>query len=461
MHLPSWLRPLAARLNRPAPRRARPRRAFRPSLEALEDRLTPSGGGLLDPTFNGTGAKVLSSSIMHVANDVAVQPDGKIVSVGYIQTGKQLVSAIQVVRMNPDGTLDTTFNGSGTATLSFGTGAVGEAVALQPDGKILVGGNANASKSGLTTDIEFVVARLNANGTLDSTFGNTGRKGVGGGIWAYNASSTATEFLRALAVVTDSSNHLTGIMVGGQLGGAFEAIKLTQAGVMDTTFGTGGDAVISIDGGVQNVGAMAVTPSGGVFMVGSAQYGEIVALTPTGQLDTSFNGTGYRVDNISGAAFTYFDAVAVQPTASGYRLVVAGTAYLNDPNRSGLVVAYTSGGAFDSTFATGGVFLAPTAGEFTHVRLEADGSIVVAGYAYWTDSSGQVWQQVAVGHLFADGSADTTFGTAGTGISLLTPLYGNGENAYSLAIDPAGRIVVTFETGANSNEAALARLTAP
>jgi uncharacterized delta-60 repeat protein len=246
-------------------------------------------------------------------------------------------------------------------------------------------------------------------------------------------------------------------MVGGQQGGAFEAIKLTPAGVLDTTFGAGGDAVVSV-GGVQNVGGMAVTSSGGVFMVGSAhQYGEIIALTSTGQLDTSFNGTGYRLDLISGANFTYFDAVAVQPTTGGYRVVVAGTAYLTDPNRSGLVVGYTSGGQFDTTFATGGLFITSAAGEFTKIGLESDASVVVAGYAYYTNPDGSLATQVAVGHLAADGAADTTFGTAGTGVGLLPPPF-DGGSAFGLAIDPLGRIVLGYNGG---SQATLARLTAP
>jgi uncharacterized delta-60 repeat protein len=429
-------------------------------LETLEDRLTPSGGGLLDTTFNGTGEEVLSSSVMHVANDVAVQPDGRIVSIGYVATRTSY--AIQVARMNANGTLDTTFNGTGTATLTFGTQGFGEKVALQPDGKILVGGEGSTTQTGR----EYVVARLNANGSLDTTFGNTGKKGGGGGFWAYNVTSSS-ERLVGLAALTDSSNHPTGVMIGGQgygADGGFEALKLTTSGVLDTTFGTSG--VAEFNGfGVGNVfvnaKGMAVTPSGGVVMVGAYQYGVIAAFTSSGQRDTGFNGTGYRVDNISGANFTYFDAVAVQPsTGGGYRLVVAGTASLNA--RNGLVVGYTSGGQFDSTFGTGGVFTTTAAAEFSRVALEADGSIVAAGYAYWTNPSGQVWQQIAVGHLSADGTADTTFGTGGTGISLVTPLYtSGGENAYSLAIDPSGRIVVTFETGVNSDQAALLRLTAP
>ena len=465
MRLSSWLRPLTARSAlAPAPKRKRPAHR-RLMLEVLEARDCPSGG-LLDPTFNGTGEKVLSSSVMRVGNDVnngvAVQPDGKIVGVGSVTRDKFGDQAISVVRMNPDGTLDSTFNGTGMATISVGTQAFGEAVALQPDGKILVGGRAFVK--GGTED---VVARLNANGSLDTTFGNTGRMGVAGGVWASNPTSDSG-YVRDLAVLTDSSNHLTAIMVGGEHSGTFEAIKLTPAGQMDTTFGVGGDAVVSV-GGVQHVAGMAVTPSGGVVMVGEAgQFGEIVALTPAGQLDTTFNGTGYRVDSFSdqpNIPFTHFDAVTVQPTAGGrYRLIVSGATYLagTPHGGSGLVVAYTSSGQLDSTFATGGLFITPDATEFTRVQLEADDSIALAGWAYYTDPNGNVWQQVAVGHLSADGAADTTFGTAGTGISLLTPLYpSGGETPRGMAIDPAGRIVVSFDTGVNGGEAGFARFTAP
>jgi uncharacterized delta-60 repeat protein len=428
-------------------------------LEVLEARDCPSCG-LLDPTFNDTGEKVLSSSVMQIGADannvVAVQADGKIVGVGTVATSS--LHAIQVVRMNPDGTLDSTFNGTGMVTISVGPSASGEAVALQPDGKILVGGRTYVK--GGTED---VVARLNADGSLDTTFGNTGRKGGGSGVWTSNLASAS--YVRDLTVLTDSSNNLTGIMVGGQHNGSFEAIKLTPAGQMDTTFGVGGDAVVSV-GGVQHVGGMAVTPSRGVFMVGDAgQFGEIVALTPTGQLDTTFNGTGYRVDSFSdqpNIPLTYFDAVTVQPTAGGgYRLIVSGATYMaSTPHgRSGLVVAYTSSGQLDSTFATGGLFITPDATEFTRVQLEADDSIALAGWAFYTDPNGDDRQQVAVGHLSADGAADTTFGTAGTGISLLTPLDpSNGENPYGMAIDPAGRIVVSFFTDGNTG---FARFTAP
>jgi uncharacterized delta-60 repeat protein len=415
-------------------------------LEALEERWCPTGGIMewADPTGNS-------------ANAVAAQADGKIVSVGQVRIihNNNITYAMQVVRWNPSGTLDTTFNGTGTVTINFGLGSgvnTATAVAIQPDGKILVGGKGATQQTGT----EYVVARLNTNGSLDTTFGNSGPRGASNGIWAYSVSNAAPVYL---AVLTDSSSHLTGIMVGGQRGGVFEAIKLTPAGKQDTTFGVSGDAVFNV-GGVQVVGGMAVTPSGGVVMVGSGygNNGVVLALTSSGQLDTTFNGTGYRVDNFgtSGSPVTEFDGVAVQPTGGGaYRIVVGGRAFVGGPNSSGLVVAYTSSGQLDTTFATGGVFTTAAAGDFSRVALEADGSIVVVGYAYYTNPDGSLSTQGVVGHLYAGGTVDTSFGTSGNGFSLLPEYDGPLQG---LAIDSLGQIVVAYTS---NGQAYVALLTAP
>src|SRR5262249_27236324 len=111
MHAHSWLRPLAARLPRTRGRRAPQRPAFRPRLEALEDRLTPSDGGLLDPTF-GSGGIVTSSfsSSVDRARDVLVQPDGKLVIAGFTDSPSSRTARDSLVaRYNPDGTLDSSF----------------------------------------------------------------------------------------------------------------------------------------------------------------------------------------------------------------------------------------------------------------------------------------------------------------------------------------------------------------
>jgi uncharacterized delta-60 repeat protein len=442
----------ARKTRRPIRRPLHPSR--RPLLEALEDRLTPSGGGLLDPTFNGTGTETLPQATCSSANAVAVQPDGKIVSVGWNGDG------IAVVRMNPNGTLDTSFNGTGLVSLNVARGALGNAVALQPDGKILVGGYAYAKPH--RGDPEYVVARLNPDGSLDRTFGNSR------GMWLSNPTGDS-EVVRKLAVLTDAANHVTGILAGGDglAGGlvSFAAIKLTPAGLPDASFGAGGFAVANVGGGGEMVKGMAVTPAGGIVMAGTVgSYAAVVAFTAAGQLDPSFNGTGYRMDNLAGAGgATGYKAVAVQPLAGGgYGIVVAGD--LETDHNYGLVARYTATGQFDATFGSGG-FLVTGPSSFRDVALAADGSIVVAGAAFFvTESDGQLHHEMAVGHLTADGAMDTTFGTAGTGISTVPPINATGsDDANSLAIAPDGQIVIAGITNAtlSTQQAAFARFTAP
>jgi hypothetical protein len=123
------------------------RSRFRPRLEALESRDCPSGG-LLDTTFNGTGTQTVAGFDGNGARADVVQPaDGKVVAVGATPNPGQAgmyMKAISVVRLNRNGSLDTTFNGSGSVTINVDYVAVGRAVALQPNGQILVGRHAES-----------------------------------------------------------------------------------------------------------------------------------------------------------------------------------------------------------------------------------------------------------------------------------------------------------------------------
>jgi uncharacterized delta-60 repeat protein len=132
-------------------------RGFRPRVEALEDRYCLSPGVMewSDPEGGG-------------ANAVAVQPDGKTVVAG-VALNSKVQQFIFVQRLNQDGSVDLTFNKSGSLTIQTGKGCIPSAVALQPDGKILIGGQAIANNG----TGESLVARVNPNGTLDTTFGNS------------------------------------------------------------------------------------------------------------------------------------------------------------------------------------------------------------------------------------------------------------------------------------------------
>jgi uncharacterized delta-60 repeat protein len=132
--------------------------------------------GSLDRTFNHTGKVTTTIGNGAGANSVAMQSDGKIVLAGYsTEAGKQ---DFALARYNADGTLDTSFNKTGKVTCTVGTGKdVARSVAVQSDGKIVVAGHSSTDGK-----YEFALVRYNTDGTLDTSFNGTGKvtTGIGG-----------------------------------------------------------------------------------------------------------------------------------------------------------------------------------------------------------------------------------------------------------------------------------------
>jgi uncharacterized delta-60 repeat protein len=437
-------------------------------LEALETRYCPAGG-LLDPTFGTGGIVNLASTTDVVAEAVAVQPDGKVVVAGVILTtkGNTRDEIISVQRLNTNGTLDTSFNKTGSVLIGDASHPV--AVALQPDGKILIGGAEmmTINKGKTSTSIqETLVARLNTNGTLDTTFGSNG-------LWLASSPGGA---VYDLAVLTDPAHPgtVTGI-VGAVWGASFEAIKLTPSGALDSTFGSGGLTVIASLNGQST--SMAVDPrSGEIYLAGTVTLpngyatGALAALTPTGALDTGFGGgAGYVLAaNPTGSNDIEFHDVAIQTiSVNGQpvsRLVVAGIVW--EDTQNGLVSGYTLDGTLDTSFGAGGSFmLAGVAGGtgpwFSSLAVEADGSIVVGGYQYYNLPN--PYSEMLVGHLTANGMADTSFGSDGSGFTVVQDgLNSSVPYQNDVAIDPTnGDILLGGYDGQNSKQAAIVRLTAP
>jgi uncharacterized delta-60 repeat protein len=439
--------------------------ARRLALEYLEARENPSGG-LLDPTFGVGGVVHLPTTTDGVPLAVAVQPDGKAVVVGQIaRPHSSSATSITVQRLNPDGSLDATFNKTGSLTIQTAKSDWPTSVALQPDGKILVGGFGGGA----------LVARVNPNGTMDATFGSNG-------VWI----STAAGTVQKLAVLTDATHTaVTGIVAaaGGTANGqaAFEAIKLTPAGQPDKTFGSGGYAVMT--GVAGSLEGMTVSPTGEIYMVGATDVtradgklvavGAIEAVTPAGAPDAAFGGgTGYVLADPTGTRGSHFYDAALQTLTVGglptTRLAVAGSSWNPDNSQSyGIVSRYATDGTLDTTFGQAGTFTTATADPldktfFRSVALQADGSVVVGGYQNYTAGDGTTRSEVLLGHLTADGAADTTFGAAGTGFFLLQDYY--ASTVKGIAIDPTTGDILVVGTdtapGGRPTESLIARFTA-
>src|SRR5437667_3355306 len=289
------------------------------SFERLEERRFLNVGGL-DPSF-GSGGKVVTD--FSAGNDqgrqVVVAQDGKILVIGNTNgpsgTGFQNFG---LARYNPDGTLDGSFGTGGKVVTDFNNSFdFGLAVQIQSDGKILAAGVGGSSTS-------FVMARYNANGTLDGTFGSGGK-----------------------VVTTFASNPNVGlglqsgkIILGGTTAGNFEVARYNPNGSLDTTFGptsTPGRIVTDL-GGSDVLNSLVVQPDGRIVAAGFSSLGTRINLgfvryTSNGKtLDGTFNGTGILVTDF-GTVKNSAQSLALQ--ADG-KLVAAG-------------VSYTNGGADENT----------------------------------------------------------------------------------------------------------------
>jgi uncharacterized delta-60 repeat protein len=131
--------------------------------------ITIAAPGDLDPSFDGDGRRILNVSGVDLAQAVRIQADGKIVVAGY--TNVFGANDYQIVRLNPNGSLDATFDGDGRSILNFSGVNFATAMTLQANGKIVVAGYTNVFGAN-----DYQIVRLNPNGSLDATFDGDGRR---------------------------------------------------------------------------------------------------------------------------------------------------------------------------------------------------------------------------------------------------------------------------------------------
>lgn len=176
-------------------------------------------GGLVNTDFSGSDDMV---------GGLALQPDGKIVAGGV--SGASAAAAFAVARYDRGGNLDTTFGSGGLATASFpGGAATGTCVAVQGNGRILVGGYCQP------TPVSFALARFTTAGVLDSSFGSSGLV----------TTSVSTSAAQAYAITFQKGGLIT---LAGKafmsLGYDFALVRYTNSGRLDTSFG-GGDGIVT------------------------------------------------------------------------------------------------------------------------------------------------------------------------------------------------------------------------
>ena len=345
------------------------------TFAANGDLLIAEGSGVVAVRPNGTpdigfGSGGFASTGLTNAGpgDVAVQSDGKIVWVGggQIPGDTNTADTFAVARFTAAGTLDPAFGVGGLVSTSFPAEPVSDVantVLLQPDGKILVGGQAGISRRGILLFAAMV--RLNPNGSLDTSFG-TGGKVVNTAndlaISALGLDAAGDIFTLPVPAEYDSSGHadatvtrtaLSTTAQGGMIGSGVPAVFMPDGRGLVT--GSGGGigrcdadvevqrflgatpdpsfAVTPIDfsgtEGCTRDGArgIAVQPDGKVLVVGSCFHGPngflLARLTAAGALDTGFGTNGVVVSAIGANGQSLADTILVQPDG---KILVIGTA---------------------------------------------------------------------------------------------------------------------------------------
>jgi uncharacterized delta-60 repeat protein len=273
-------------------------------VELLEGR-TLLNAGALDTSFGGTGQVLTQLANNSFPQELAVQADLKTV-VAAQEGPPGALFDLAVIRSNVDGTLDSTFGSGGVVQVA--TNSIqgqytlhNAAVAIQPDGKIVVATNAATGTPTSITSCDMLVLRFNTDGSLDGSFGQNGEADI-----HFSQGMTAAN---AIAVLPSGQIVVAGSNIDGQIGPEFVVARLTSSGALDTNFGPNGQGynytivtpTVSL---ADKVGALGVDASGNLVVGGSwatpsgAFDLQIVRYTPGGMIDTSFGSQG--VDDLPG-----------------------------------------------------------------------------------------------------------------------------------------------------------------
>jgi uncharacterized delta-60 repeat protein len=323
----------------------------------------------LDPDFGVDGAVISRIDGRNTwVSDMALQPDGKIL-LGANTDPNAFSRDFNLLRFNPDGSLDTSFGSGGTASTEIGNHGDDSlhAIALQPDGKIIAAGDTYTVPQDLDWDRDFALVRFNPDGSLDTSF--------------------------------DSD------------------------GILTTTINTrDGDVVNSV--AVQPDGK--IVAAGDTYLSWNSSDFALARYNPDGSLDTSFDGDGIVITNYK--QYDHISDLAIQPDG---KLVVAGYAGTHNYDDDCALVRYNSDGSLDTSFGSGG-FVTINFSEADNdygnsLALQEDGKIVVAGVS--NDTGFTIF---VLARLNPNGSLEKTAGVR----------YDEEDNSASaVAIEPSGNII--------------------
>lgn len=384
--------------------------------------------GTLDTSFDGDGIVLTNFDNVPIAfardlaYGVGIQADGKIVSAG------ESYRSLAVARHNPDGTIDTTFSGDGMVM----TGVAGKQLrgldlVIQPDGKTVVAGQIWDLNGGGSNpnNYEFLLARYNADGSLDNSFD-------GDGMVITDLGGFTGEFAAAVVLQPDGK-----IIAAGGSAGDFALARYNIDGSLDTSFAGDGTVKTSIlsAGSDDTASAVTLQPDGKIVAAGGAGGNFAVArYNPDGSLDTSFSSDGKHTTIVG--SFAAASSVAIQDDG---KIVLGGSGRTgaSQDEYDFAVVRYNPNGTLDTTFDTDGRLTTPIgtwSDTISSLAIQPEGKILAVG-TYSISGS----PSIAMARYTSNGALDPSFGNGG---KVTTNLADGQEEAYAVALRPDSGFVV-------------------
>lgn len=326
--------------------------------------------GSLDLSFGNQGTAVISDEDFTLTTKaVAVRPDGRILIAGSL--GDNFQSKFSLIGLNADGSLDESFGDLGRVEVAFG-GANQRATTmiLQPDGRVLVAGYAEQGPNKL---LRFAAARLNADGSLDDGFGSGGKVTL--------AVTSGNNRANALALQKDGKIVLAG---NGNAGGAplVAVARLNFNGTPDGSFGNGGKIAFPFRNHDNAIEAAVIQGNGKILLGGAAKnnagqfHFAAARLLPNGELDASFGSSGLQLGISSGA-----NAHAMAYLKDG--TIVFGGGLGSGTDEAFCVERWNRDGSMDTGFSGDGAATAPMdplGGRIQGLVVQSDGKIVGGGF---------------------------------------------------------------------------------
>jgi uncharacterized delta-60 repeat protein len=371
-----------------------------------------SQSGSLDTRF-GEGGKVTfeTTNLYTKGNAIALQSDGGIVVAGSTNNNGA-DGDILVLRYTSDGRIDRTFGKNGVVTTSLSSlGEWANSIAIQSDGKIIVGGTAQGG-------FGVILVRYNSNGTLDKSFGV---RGVSANYVAHN--------INKIEITGDGKI----VAVGHRFSGTndFAVIRYNSDGNLDSSFGTGGTVYTDFDGASDFAYDLAIESSGNIIVAGDSSLasGQSVAIAKyntDGTPDLSFGTNGSVTTDLPGSSSRIRGAALGADTA----IYVAGA---SDSPLALTIAKYQNNGYLDLSFGRDNLTQA-SGGVVTTSGSQANTIVAPGRNEIFVGGSGS--GSFLVQKLNKDGSLDTRWGLQGGAYAE----FGSNSEINDLAINESGDV---------------------